>query len=235
MLFLDGVYLDRDAGPCFRRVKAPTPAALDGLVHTISERIVRHLERRGSLVCDFENDFLTVGSSDDSTLEELRGHSITYRITLGPHAGRKAFTLQTLSRSDDEARAATWANGFSLHAGVVAASDECAELERLCRYIARPAVSTERLSLTAQGHIHYRLKTPYRDGTTHVIFEPLDFTARLAALVPKPRVNLTCFHGVFAPNRKRRALVTPAEGGKIKRSKPVLSRKTKRSANVGRP
>jgi hypothetical protein len=44
-------------------------------------------------------------------------------------------------------------------------------------------------------HIRYQLKTPYRDGTTHVIFEPLDFIARLAALVPKPRVNLTRFHG----------------------------------------
>lgn len=32
-----------------------------------------------------------------------------------------------------------------------------------------------------------QLKTPYRDGTSHVIFEPLDFIARLAALVPKPR------------------------------------------------
>ncbi len=38
-----------------------------------------------------------------------------------------------------------------------------------------------------------QLKTPYRDGTTHVIFEPLDFIARLAVLVPKPRVNLTRF------------------------------------------
>jgi hypothetical protein len=47
-----------------------------------------------------------------------------------------------------------------------------------------------------------------------VIFEPLDFIARLAALVPKPRVNLTRFHGVFAPNSKHRALVTPAKRGK---------------------
>ena len=60
----------------------------------------------------------------------------------------------------------------------------------------------------------YQLKTPYRDGTTHVIFEPLDFIARLAALVPKPRVNLTRFHGVFAPNSKYRARVTPARRGK---------------------
>ena len=70
-------------------------------------------------------------------------------------------------------------------------------LERLCRYIARPAVATQRLSLTAQGQVRYQLKTPYRDGATHVLFEPVDFIARLAALVPKPRVNLTRFHGVL--------------------------------------
>jgi hypothetical protein len=54
----------------------------------------------------------------------------------------------------------------------------------------------------------------YRDGTTHVIFEPLDFIAKLAALVPKPRVNLTRFHGVFAPNSMHRVQVTPAKRGK---------------------
>ena len=51
--------------------------------------------------------------------------------------------------------------------------------------ISRPAVSEKRLSLTLNGDVRYQLKTPYRDGTTHVIFEPLDFIARLAALAPK--------------------------------------------------
>jgi hypothetical protein len=97
---------------------------------------------------------------------------------------------------------------------VAAKADERKKLERLCRYISRPAVSEKRLSLTPNGNIRYQLKTPYRDGTTHVIFEPLDFIARLAALVPKPRVNLTRFHGVFAPNSKYRALVTPARRGR---------------------
>ena len=35
--------------------------------------------------------------------------------------------------------------------------------------------------------MRYTLKTPYRDGTTHIVLEPLDLMARLAALVPKPR------------------------------------------------
>ena len=82
-------------------------------------------------------------------------------------------------------------------AGVAAARHERQKLERLCRYIARPAIAEPRLSLTPSGNVRYQLKTPYRDGTTHVIFEPLDFMARLAALVPRPRVNLTHYHGVF--------------------------------------
>ena len=88
----------------------------------------------------------------------------------------------------------------------------------MCRYITRPSVSTKRLSLTRNGQVRYELKTPWRNGTTHVIFEPLDFISRLVSLVPKPRVNLTRFHGVFAPNSKYRARVTPARRGKCKKN-----------------
>ena len=56
----------------------------------------------------------------------------------------------------------------------------------------------------------YTLKTPYRDGTTHVIFEPEDFIARLAALVPKPRAHLTRYHSVFAPPSPDRAQIVPS-------------------------
>ena len=92
------------------------------------------------------------------------------------------------------------------------------KLERLCRYISRPPVAERRLSLTTQGKVRYRLKTPYRDGTTHVIFEPLDFIAKLAALVPRPRVNLTRYHGIFAPNSHHRAEVTPGRRGRGNRA-----------------
>jgi hypothetical protein len=150
-------------------------------------------------------------------MQELHAHSVTYRIAMGPQRGRKVFTLQTIPPKPDlppnSERVAKLA-GFSLHAGVAAKAHQQDKLERLCRYIARPAVSEKRLSLTSTGKVRYELKTPYRNGTTHVIFEPMDFIARLAALVPKPRVNLTRFHGVFAPNSKHRVHVTPAKRGK---------------------
>ena len=72
--------------------------------------------------------------------------------------------------------------------------------------------------MTRNGRLRYELKTPWRNGTTHVIFEPLDFISRLVSLVPKPRVNLTRFHDVFAPNSKYRAKVTPASRGTRKKS-----------------
>jgi hypothetical protein len=50
--------------------------------------------------------------------------------------------------------------------------------------VSRPAVAEERLALTERGDVRVQLKSAYRDGTTHVVLEPLDFLARLAALVP---------------------------------------------------
>jgi hypothetical protein len=217
MLFLDGVYVDGAKGSStrFRWVKAPTSAELTHLTHTIAQRVGRFLERQGLLERDAENSYLAGDAVEGGPLDQLLGHSITYRIAVGPHAGRKVFTLQTLPDCnepfDDQVGKVA---GFSLHAGVAARADERKKLERLCRYIARPAVSEKRLSLLTNGNVRYELKTPYRDGTTHVIFEPLDFIARLVALVPKPRFNLTRFHGVFAPNSAHRARVTPAKRGK---------------------
>ena len=97
-------------------------------------------------------------------------------------------------------------------------------LARLCRYVRRPAVSEKRMALTPNGKIRYPLKTSCRDGTTHVLFEPLDFTARLAALAPKPGVRLTRFHGVFAANGKHRIQVTPGKRGKGRGQAKIATR-----------
>ncbi len=217
MLFLDGVYTTTPWDKSrFHRTNAPDQQELTELVHTISYRVAGFLERQGILERDVENSYLNLEEGDEDPMQQVLGCSVSYRIAIGPLQGRKVFTLQTLPSWEDDDRFAQVAkeSGFSLHAGVVAQAWERSKLERLCRYITRPAVSEKRLSLTPSGNIRYQLKTPYSDGTTHVIFEPLDFIAKLAALVPKPRVNLTRFHGVFAPNSKHRALVTPTRRGK---------------------
>jgi len=214
MLCLDGAYTRDNGRPHFRRVPPPTPAELDALLKEITARIARHLERRGLLIRDLESSHLTRAPGEDAALEILQGHSITYRIAVGPHEGRKAFTLQTVPANERTTTPFLAKHGgFSLHAGVAVRGGDKKTLERLCRYITRPALAEGRLSLTPQGRVRYTLKTPYRDGTTHVVFAPLDFIARLAALVPKPRVHLTRYHGVFAPHSRWRAQITPAGRG----------------------
>jgi hypothetical protein len=137
---------------------------------SLGQRVGRFLQRHGLLERDSEQRFLAEEAVDEGSMDPLIGHSITYRIALGPQAGRKVFTLQTLPDSgeafDDPVGQVS---GFSLHAGVAAKAHQRHMLERLCRYICRPAVSEQRLSLTPNGNVRYQLKTPYRDGTTHVM------------------------------------------------------------------
>jgi hypothetical protein len=216
MLFLEGAISESPwGGTTFTRIKAPSYSDMVELVHTISCRIANYLEKVGLVERDIENSFLNLPIDDEDSLLQLQGASVSYRIAMGPQQGQKVFTLQTLPAStEDEYGQLANTSGFSLHAGVFANADEPGKLERLCRYISRPAISEQRLSMTDHGKVRYELKTPYRDGTTHVFFEPIDFIGKLAALIPPPRLNLTRFFGVFAPNSDLRARVTASQRGK---------------------
>jgi hypothetical protein len=164
MLFLDGVYLADGASlPVFRHVAAPGANDLQALVGQIAARVGQVLERRGLIERDMENAWLSSGA-EPGPLDDLLGHSITYRIAVGPKAGQKLFTLQTvpprLQGLEGDPNGAARAGGFSLHAGVEIAPHQREKLERLCRYVSRPPVAIERLALTTSGHVRYTLKTP---------------------------------------------------------------------------
>ena len=199
----------RSRRPTFHRAPRPTPAELTKLLHTIGQRVARLLERLGLLVRDADSDHLDFEPGE--AFDQLVGASIHYRIAIGPNADRKALTLRTVPVQPEPFPSTLLAGqpGFSLHAATVCEAAQRDKLEKLCRHIARPAIANERLSTNDRGQVIYRFKQPFRDGSTHVVLEPLDFIARLAALVPRPRLNLTRFHGVFAPNCKHRESVVP--------------------------
>ena len=94
MLFLDGVYVERpDGSLTLRWVKAPTGAELSALAGRIASRVGRFLERQGLLERDAESASLSQLALDGEPMQALLAHSITYRIAVGPRAGRKVFTL----------------------------------------------------------------------------------------------------------------------------------------------
>jgi hypothetical protein len=214
-LVLGGVYRSDAEGVAeFIEAAAPTDEELHELLHTVIARLMKMLTRRGVLVEDTGQSWL--GEPDDEgeearTLRLLQAAAVTYRIAFGARAGQKVLTLRGAMPREVTARQPLCAelDGFSLHAAVRIEAHERKRLERLCRYITRPALSDERIRVNAAGQVELELKTPWRDGTTHLVMSPLEFMQRLAALVPRPRLHLIRYHGVLAPNAKLRARVVP--------------------------
>ena len=143
----------------------------------------------------------------------LLANSVRRRIAVGSNTGRGVVRLGDQINGDSmdafQSPRCAMVCGFSVHANIYIEARDRFRLERLIRYCARPAVSTERLSELSDGRLLYRLKRPWRDGTSAVIFERQDFMAKLAVLVPAPRAHLTRYHGVIGPAAVWRPLIIP--------------------------
>ncbi len=202
----------------FVEVPAPSDEAVQAVLHKIITRLMKLRTRQGVLVEEQGETYLADDdASDDSdearALRRLQAAACVYRIAYGPRAGQKVLSLQGAKpkAADFKQRLCANLEGFSLHAAVRCAAHERKVLERLCRYITRPALANDRVRCNAAGQVVLTLKTPWRDGTTHLVMSPLEFMQRLAALVPRPRLHLIRFHGVLAPNSKLRAQVVPKQ------------------------
>ena len=88
--------------------------------------------------------------------------------------------------------------GFSLHAAVRCDADERQRLEQLCRYVT--ALANERVQINSAGQVVLKLKTAWRDGTTHIVMSPLQFMQRLAARANEGRLSGTRAPAQAAPD-----------------------------------
>jgi hypothetical protein len=142
-LVLDGVYRRTEGEPSFDEARAPTGDELAGLLDQIIARLMKMLTRSGHLVEEHGMTYLA-DTDADHPLAALQAASCTYRIALGPRAGQKVLSLHTVASREGSNCAALCAQkqGFSLHAGVCCGADQRSQLERLCRYITRPALAT---------------------------------------------------------------------------------------------
>lgn len=149
-------------------------------------------------------------SFDEEGLGEISSMSIANKAGFGERAGKslRRFGAKRVE-IDPEGNDPYSANvgGFSLNARVWIAGNDRKKLEQLIRYMARGPLATERLTESFPNQLLYKMKSPWRDGTTHVSFSPLDFIARLVALIPPPRVNTIRYSGCFAPNFKDRKFI----------------------------
>ena len=175
---LDGTYEVAEEGISFLPLPPPGRDEFERILRRIALQVERLLERRAM------DPTVELLAEDQPLLAGLAATSIHSRIATGHRAGQEV--LRRGDRIDPEemgegaARADCVAGGgFRLHAGVAVPARDRKRLERLCRYVARPPVATERLSRLADTSFLYRLKRRWRDGTTHMVFETEELLEKL--------------------------------------------------------
>jgi len=194
----------------FHPTPAPNDADLARIARRVRRRVARVPEERGFTMADTGEE---EGDTDDEILLRVGHASAAGTIAQGPRAGMRIPPATRLARGaagTATIRRDTSAGGFNIHAGVALQADDRPALERLCRYIARPPIATERLELTPRGNVRCHFRKPWRNGTAYVEHSLLEIVERLAVLVPEPRGHLLVYHGSLAPNTALRSRVVPA-------------------------
>ena len=214
-LVLDGVFA-KDRSGVVGFYPTPRLTALDvaEVLATVEPRIKRLLARRGLGDGDDEGRAADAWSEEAPVLSGLAAASVQGTVALGPHRGARLRRLGTPPESIEASPPGgchARANGFDLHAGLVVPAGQRERLERVCRYALRPPVAGDRVRVTGDGQVQLQLRHRWIDGTTHLVFDPVEFLGRLAVLVPRPRINLILYHGVLGPRAAWRSEVVRRE------------------------
>jgi hypothetical protein len=235
--FLDGVYVRPAPGRALRFRPAPplTDADLEAVMADFQARLRRVLEARGLLRDDPDDDTPEVGPLKQLSLASVSGLPLlgpapdkVQAASARPGGPRHAPTVQPLCLESA---------GFTLHARTRIRKRKRGDLEVLFRYLLRPPVASDRVTLRPDGRVELTLPRTWADGTKALTLDPLAFLARLVPLIPAPRRNEVRYHGVLSPHARDRAEVTagaPAAGGLQRpgtaRIRCPLTRETRRRA-----
>jgi len=210
-LALDGVYTyapDATENPRFLPLPPPSDDEVARVLSGTARRIHRLLEAR----VDGDDDAL---ARDDPLLALLTVASLRTRIATGPQQGERWRRLgdrvdpDEVSADPDASPRVPAYGGMSLHAAVGVPARDRRRLERLIRYVARPPLAHDRLEKRPDGRLTIRLKTRWRDGTSHILMERSELIERLVPLIPPPRAHQVRYHGILAPCASQRDWIVP--------------------------
>jgi hypothetical protein len=187
-LVADGVFVHVGGRARFCRTPPAGPGELEALTAVIARRIMTLLVRRGVWAED-EGAGADPWMDSQPVLAGLAAASVCGVAAIGPRAGTPVRRWGDAIDAPAPPRAAPWrarVEGFDVHAGVAVSARNRTRLEQLCRDALRPAVGQDRLQAMPDGTVALELRQRWTDGTSHLIFDPVELLARLAALVPRP-------------------------------------------------
>ncbi|MBI4608833.1 MAG: transposase [Candidatus Rokubacteria bacterium] len=210
-LALDGVFSEARSGALeFHPAPAPSDEEVAQVLTAVRHQVRALLVRRGLEPGDDATGPADRLAEESSVLAGIVSASVQGRVALGTRAGGRVRQLgRDVDVEDVRSRGPRQAHvdGFDLHANVWVSANDRAGVERLCRYVLRPPLAQDRLRLRGDGRVVVELKPAWHDGTTQLVFEPLEFLEKLAAITPRPEVNLVICHGVLAPHAQWRRRV----------------------------
>ena len=216
ILAFDGLFvepddrLDPEQKPEFHRHGNPTDGDIERLLATCRKRVLSLLERRG----------IHLGADGiDEPAEEAPELAATLRSSVldRERSRRRSHELRP-ARPFKRTRRLAHQDGFSLHADTLIPAYDHSRRQALVRYVLRPPFAPSQVSLDDDGNVRFRLAHPFSDGTTHFVWRPDAFLARLAALIPRPRKHLLTYHGVLAPNHRWRRTIVAKPHPKVRRN-----------------
>jgi hypothetical protein len=237
-IVLDGVFsgLRLDQQPCFHAIDPPTEEDVARLVRTVRDRVLTLFRRRGRL--SDEGELLPPDVDDPTAFDVCQVAAVQGRIPFGAERGQPVRRLRRCPDRATRSKSPLCADldGFSLQAQVSLPQGAHSRREALARYLTRPPLAPERLSLTAAGRVRYRLGRTWRDGTSAIELDPMTFLARLAALVPRPGVHLLTYHGLLAPaaSYRNRVVPEPPDASEDDDPEPCHRRRAEDPARPGR-
>lgn len=207
----DGVFIQTspESTPVFRALPAPTDAEVAQVAWLTCQGTLAILRKQGRwLDEEFSDDKL---AQEEPALAAFANASIQGTLVLGPRSGKRVVKFFGVAAKNDDQVVAiqTPGYGFNLHAKRRVSAHDRKGLERLCRYILRPPIANDRLSRLSNGKISLKLKRPWSDGTTHIIFTDEELMEKLISLIFPPRFNRIRYHGVFAPRSNLRDKIIP--------------------------
>ena len=188
----------------------PLPAPSNDDVRAVLEEIACRLPRVPQKHGIDQPDAIDRCAADTPLLAACYAGSVMQRAAFGPREGRRPPRIGANLEgewTDRRRNCHAELDGFDLHAAVRVAAHARDRVEQLLRYCARPAISHNRLETVPDGRLRLALKTPWHDGTTHVLLSRDELLQRLVALIPRPEKNLLVYQGVLAPNAKWRKRV----------------------------
>lgn len=207
-LGLDGVYVrGTDGALRFHPLDPPTHDDVLEVATLTHARTVRVLDRHGRCLEGID-DAPDVLGHEQPALASCYAASAGDLQLLGAHPGHRTDKhvrpVRLAASSPAPLDALAEVGGVNIHANVVVDGRDRRRLERLVRYLARPPLAQDRLERHDDGRVRYRFKKPWKDGTDAVLLDPLDFIARLCALIPPPRFHMIRYHGVLSAHAKAR-------------------------------